>query len=292
MVHDTLNPFLLENTNVRGRHVDLEATWKAALRNTDYPLPVQGVLGELMAASLLLIGTLKIRGSLKVEARGEGPVSLVVVQATSEKTVRGLAHWKGPVPAEADLRELMGESGYLVLTLDPSEEGQQYQGIVGLEGRTVAGVIEDYFARSEQLPTRLWLAADGARAGGLLLQRLPDREGLDPDAWDRAVHLASTLTEGELLSLPSNDLLYRLFNEESVRVFDPEYVNFRCSCSAQRVANMLRGLGRDEVRDILAQEGEVRVHCEFCGKPYVYDAVDAEDLFTGTGASTGPDTHH
>lgn len=283
---------MFEDTNVHGRHVDLDATWKAALKNADYPVPVQGILGELMAASLLLIGTLKIQGSLKVEVRGDGPVSLGVVQATSEKTVRGLAHWTGPVPLEADLRELMGSSGYLVLTLEPREDGEPHQGIVSLDRGTLAGALEEYFERSEQLPTRLWLAADGAHAGGLLLQRLPNREGDDPDAWNRTVHLASTLTDRELLGLPANDLLYRLFHEETVRVFDPEYVNFRCSCSPERVRAMLRGLGQSEVRDILAQEGEVRVHCEFCGKPYVFDAVDAEELFAGVGSAPGSDSRH
>lgn len=281
-MHDTLNRFLFDGTNVRGRHVDLEAAWQAARDNTDYPPPVRDALGELMAASLLLIGTLKLEGSLKVEARGDGPLSLVVVQATSAKSVRGMAHWQGEIPATQDLRELMGSSSYLVLTLEAAGEGQDYQGIVSLEGGTVAAALEQYFAQSEQLPTRLWLAADGEHAAGLLLQRLPGEAGADPDAWDRTVHLASTVRDDELLRLPANDLLYRLFHEEEVRVFDPEYCHFRCSCSAERVGNMLRGLGQAEVRDIVAEQGEVRVNCDFCGKPYVFDAVDAEQLFSET----------
>lgn len=291
-MHDTLNRFLFDGTNVRGRHVDLEATWQAALDNTDYPPPVRDALGELMAASLLLIGTLKLEGSLKVEARGEGPLSLMVVQATSHKTVRGLAHWQGPVPEGEDLQALMGEGGHLVLTIEPADEGQSYQGIVGLEGGSVAKALEAYFERSEQLPTRIWLAADGAHAGGLLLQRLPNQEGDDPDAWDRTVSLASTLTAPEILGLPANDLLFRLFHEEEVRVFDPEYVSFRCSCSAERVGNMLRGLGQDEVHDILDQEGEIRVNCEFCGKAYVFDAVDAERLFAANSPDDDSDARH
>ncbi|MFA9459460.1 Hsp33 family molecular chaperone HslO [Thiohalorhabdus methylotrophus] len=291
-MHDTLNRFMFDNTNVRGRHVALDATWKAALENTDYPAPVREVLGELMAASVLLIGTLKFRGTLKVEARGDGPLSLVVVQASSEKTVRGLARWQGPVPADGGLEERMGESGYLVLTLEPADEGQMYQGIVGLEGGSVAAALEEYFVRSEQLPTRIWLATDDGQAGGLLLQRMPDQAEQDPDAWDRTVHLASTLTDRELLGLPTNDLLYRLFHEEEVRVFDPEYVNFRCGCSREKVAGMLRGLGRREVQETLEQEGEVRVNCDFCGKAYVFDAVDAEQLFANMPPSEGSDSQH
>ena len=291
-MHDTLKRFLIDETDVRGEHVDLSATWKAALSNVDYPPPVREVLGKLMAASLLLTGTLKFQGSLKLEARGDGPLTLAVIQATSAKTVRGLAHWQGPVPVAEDLRDLLGQEGHFVLTLEPAEEGQRYQGIVGLEGGDVAGVLEDYFARSEQLPTRLWLAADENQAGGMLLQRMPERQGDDPDAWNRAVHLAETVTAGELLSLPANDLLYRLFHEETVRVFEPELVNFRCTCTQQKVGDMLRGLGREEVRDILAQEDEVRVHCEFCGKAYVFDAVDVEQLFTATPPGDGSGSRH
>jgi len=291
-MHDTLNRFLFDGTNVRGRHVDLDATWKAALENVDYPAPVRAALGELMAASLLLMGTLKLEGSLKVEARGDGPLSLMVVQATSRKTVRGLAHWQGELPESGDLQALMGSGGHLVMTIEPADGAQSYQGIVGLEGGTVAKALEDYFANSEQLATRIWLAADGAHAGGLLLQRLPNEEGDDPDAWERTVHLADTLSDSELLGLPANDLLYRLFNQEEVRVFDPEFVSFRCTCSAERVANMLRGLGQAEVEDILAQEGEVRVSCDFCGKAYVYDAVDAKQLFAPPSPAEGSDSRH
>jgi molecular chaperone Hsp33 len=245
-----------------------------------------------MAASLLLIGTLKLDGSLKVEARGEGPLSLMVVQATSQRTVRGLAHWQGELPESRDLQALMGGNGHLVLTIEPAGEGQDYQGIVGLEGGSVAAALEDYFERSEQLPTRIWLAADGAHAGGLLLQQMPGEEGDDPDAWDRTVQLASTISHTELLGLPANDLLYRLFNQETVRVFDPEYVSFRCSCTADRVANMLRGLGRAEIHDILDQEGEIRVNCEFCGKAYVFDAVDADRLFAANAPDDASGARH
>ena len=291
-MHDTLSRFRFDGTDVRGRHVHLDATWQKALEAAGYPPPVQNALGELMAASLLLMGTLKHIGSLKMEVRGDGPISLLVVQATSHMTVRGLAHWTDPVPEAADPRTLAGASGNLVITLERSDGGEPYQGIVGLEGASLADCLEDYFARSEQLPTRLWLAADEHRAAGLLLQRMPGEKGDDPDAWDRAGHLADTLTPNELLDLAANDLLYRLFHEEAVRVFEPEYTSFRCSCSAERVAGMLQGLGRTEVQTILEQEGEVRIQCEFCGKAYVYDAVDTEQLFADGPAPGGTDARH
>jgi molecular chaperone Hsp33 len=291
-MHDTLNRFLFDHTNVRGQHVALDATWQAALEHHDYPAPVREVLGELMAASLLLTGTLKFEGSLKLEARGDGPLTLVVIQATSAKSVRGMAHWQGELPAEGDLTALMGEGGHLVLTIEPAGEGQDYQGIVGLEGGSVAAALEQYFSQSEQLPTRVWLAADPAHAAGLLLQRLPGEEGEDPDAWNRLGQLAETVRDEELLTLPAEELLYRLFHEEEVRVFEPEPCHFRCSCSAERVASMLRGLGHEEIRGIVAEQGEVRVNCEFCGRPYVFDPVDAEQLFRDTPPADGGSGAH
>jgi molecular chaperone Hsp33 len=152
-------------------------------------------------------------------------------------------------------------------------------------------VLEDYFARSEQLATRLWLAADGERAAGLLLQRLPNRDSDDPDAWERATTLADTLKDAELLGLPAEQVLTRLFHEEQVRVYDPEPVAFRCTCSADKVGGMLRGLGVEEVRSVVAEQGEVRVNCEFCGRPYVWDAVEVERLFAAGPTPEGPDTH-
>lgn len=289
---DQLNRFSFDGTDVRGQQVRLEATWQAALERVDYPEPVRRVLGELMAASLLLTGTLKFEGSLKLEARGEGPLTLAVVQASHDGRVRGLARWEEGLPDSDRLSELMGAKGQFVLTLEPAAENQQrYQGIIGLEDETVAGVLEDYFARSEQLATRLWLAANGERAAGLLLQRMPNRASDDPDAWDRATTLADTLKPEELLGLPAEHLLTRLFHEEQVRVFDPEPVAFRCTCSAEKVGEMLRGLGAEEVRSVLAEQGEVRVNCEFCGRPYVWDTVEVERLFAAGPTPEGPRTH-
>ena len=289
---DQLNRFTFDATDVRGQQVRLEATWQAALERVDYPEPVRRVLGELMAAAVLLTGTLKFEGTLKLEARGEGPLTLAVVQAGHDGHVRGLARWEEGLPDRARLSELMGANGQFVLTLEPAAEDQQrYQGIVGLEDETVAGVLEDYFARSEQLATRLWLAADGERAAGLLLQRLPDRDSDDPDAWERTTTLADTLKDEELLGLPAEQVLTRLFHEEPVRVYDPDPVSFRCTCSADKVGGMLRGLGVEEVRSVLAEEGEVRVDCEFCGRPYVWDAVEVERLFAAGPTPEGPSTH-
>ena len=290
MEGDTLQRFVLERTNVRGELVHLDATWRAVLERHDYPAPVRDLLGEAMAAAALLAATVKTDGSLIVQVQSEGPVRLLVVQAESGRTLRGMAQWKGEVPAQS-FERIVGP-GRLAITLDPGLGRERYQGIVPLEGhRTLSAALEDYFDRSEQLPTRLWLAADGMRAGGMLLQALPGPEP-DPDAWGRALHLGSTLTSEELLELPPREVVRRLFHEEDVRVFDPEPMSFRCGCSRQRIARVLRGLGYDEVRSILDEEGVVESHCEFCNQRYIFDSVDVEELFAAADQPDIPPTRH
>lgn len=290
MQGDILQRFVLERTNVRGELVHLDATWRAVLERQNYPAAVRDLLGEAMAAAGLLAATVKTRGSLILQVQSDGPVRLLVTQAESARTLRGMAHWKGDVPAKP-FDHMVGH-GRLAITLDPGLGRERYQGVVPLEGHsTLSEALEDYFARSEQLPTRLWLAADGARAAGMLLQALPGAEP-DPDAWERALHLGATLTAEELLDLPPREILRRLFHEEDVRVFDPEPMSFRCSCSRQRIAGVLRGLGYDEVRSILDEEGLVESHCQFCNQRYVFDSVDVEELFAAADQPDVPPTRH
>jgi len=233
----------------------------------------------MMAACMLLSATLKIDGALTMQVQGDGPISLMVVEATARRTLRGMAQWDDPVP-EGDLHARFGH-GRLVLTIDPGAERERYQGIVALAGDSLADALDEYLERSEQLPTRMWLGADGEKAAGLLLQKLPDEEEPDADAWDRAVHLGSTVTGEELLELHSRELIHRLFHEEDIRVFDSDPVAFYCSCSRERVAGMLRSLGAEEINSILAERAEILVHCEFCNQAYEFDRVDAEQLFHG-----------
>lgn len=276
-MHDSLQRFVFERTAVRGLLVHLDATWRAVLDRHHYPIPLRQLLGELMAAGALLSATLKFDGSLILQMQGDGPVKLVVVEVTSEGTLRATASWNGDLP-EAPLRALLGE-GRFAITIVPREGGQSYQGIVALEADSVAQALEAYMAASEQIETRIQLACDERRSAGMLLQRLPAPDDEDPDTWNRVTHLGATLRREELLDLPAQAVIRRLFHEEDVRVFEPTPLSFRCSCSHQRVVGMLRMLGRDEVRDIVAERGCVEVTCEFCRKRYSLDAVDAEQVF-------------
>lgn len=290
-MNDTLQRFLFENAAVRGEIVHLDATWQAVLERHDYPAPVRALLGEMMAAVALLAATLKLKGRMIAQLQGNGPVSLLVVEGTSERTLRAIAHYSG-ADVQGDLRSLVGD-GRLVITLEPREGGERYQGIVDLSGDTLADALTDYLMRSEQLDTSLWLAADEQQAAGLLIQKLPGQKtGADEDLWNRVQHLSATIRSEELLTVPPGEIIHRLYHEEDVRVFDAEPVCFRCSCSRERVANMLRNLGPDEVHDILAEQGAIDVACEFCNQKYRFDAVDAGQLFVA-GVSPGtPSTHH
>ena len=210
---------------------------------------------------------------------------LLVVQCDSARHLRGLARWSGAV-AGLDFTQLVSDGGRMVITVE-QVSGERYQGIVELEGATLAAALEGYFDRSEQLPTRLWLAADGTRAAGFMLQVVPASTP-DPDSWQHATVLADTLTAEELRTLEPRQLLHRLYHEDDLRLLETSPVAFRCSCSRERIVEMLRALGADEVHSILAEHGKVEVSCEFCGRDYTFDAVDVDQLLHGTPTPPTP----
>ncbi len=278
---DSLTRFMFENAAVRGEIVSLDDTWREILQRVEYPPFIQHLLGELTAAAALLIATLKFEGSLVLQMQSDSAVRLLVVEVTSSLTLRAMAKWEGDVD-EAEFDNLL-HNGRLVMTLDPAKEGRQaYQGVVPLSGHSVAEALMHYMTQSEQIDTRIVLAADDQSAGGMLIQRLPDQPAGDADAWDRAGHLLSTLKQDELLKLDARIILHRLFHEEDLRVFDSEALSFRCSCSRTRVANMLKMLGREEIDSVLEEQGQVDVQCEFCGRRYRFDPVDAAQLWLET----------
>jgi molecular chaperone Hsp33 len=255
--------------------VSLDVSWRAILELGRYPAPVRAQLGQALAATALLSATVKFQGSMILQIRSSGPLRTLVAQATDQRQLRGLARWEGEVP-DATLVSVFGD-GYLVLTVEP-RNGKRYQGTVALDGNSLADALNNYFIQSEQLATRLWLSADARRASGLLLQALPEPEAQRED-WVRLTTLAATASAGELVTLPTEGLLYRLFNEEPVRLLDPEPVSFRCTCSRQRVADTLQALGKGETDAIIDEQGSVEVDCEFCNRHYSFDAVDVEQIF-------------
>jgi molecular chaperone Hsp33 len=314
MASDQLVKFLFDGadvrkSSVRGEIVTLDASWQEIRSRHEYPMPVLRLLGEMVAASALLSANLKFNGALVIQIHGDGPVRLLVVECSTDLTLRATAKLAegGVLEDDASFTSLVNRQGRgrCVITLDPRERraGQQpYQGVVPLEGDSIAAALGNYLRRSEQLETQLWLAADEICARGMLLQRLPISGGAQGDApdtgfdadeergeetWQRAVTLANTLRRDELLATLPETLMHRLFWEETLRVFDPLPAVFACSCSRERVAAMLLTLGREEVDATLAQEGHVLVHCDFCNKGYSFDAVDCVQLFTTTNTADG-----
>ncbi|MGR6807529.1 Hsp33 family molecular chaperone HslO [Sphaerotilus natans] len=301
-----LHKFIFEGLPVRGVLVRLTGAWTEMLARRQgaggYPAPVQQLLGEMSAAATLMQANIKFNGALVLQIQGDGPVKLAVAEAQPDLTVRATAKVVGDVPVEASLKSMLdaNRQGRCVITLDPKDRqpGQQpYQGVVPLHGehgepmQQLSEVLEHYMLQSEQLETRLILAADDQVAAGLLIQRLPlegagnlevrseDEEARLHEGYNRIAHLAATLKREELLSLDTPTILRRLFWEEDLRLFEPQTPRFGCTCSRERVARMLVGLGREEVDSVIAERGEIEVGCDFCGAKYAFDSIDASALF-------------
>lgn len=276
MSADTLRRFMLENAHVRGEWLHLDNTWQEMLSRAAYPAFVKTILGEALTAAVLLAATIKHDGSLTLQIRGDGPIHLLVIQATAEGTVRGLAQWSRDAD-DLTLSALFGDA-QLAITLESRNSNERYQSLIPLEGDTLSAALEAYFERSEQLPTRLWLMSDDTAAAGILLQRLPQEE-VNPEDWQRTSVLLDTLTREELVHLEPEEVLYRLFHEEDVRLFDAKDISFHCGCSRERVETMLRSLGQAEAETILEEQGKIEIICEFCNANYTLDAVDTSLLF-------------
>ena len=284
---DALQHFIFENANnkpmpIRGNVVHLNQTFTQALQHQQLPALLKKALGELMAAGTLLTATLKMDGFMVLQLQSKGALKLLVVECGSDLKLRATAKWDADLMNENDSIIDLIKHGQFIITLEPNI-GAAYQGIVPIEGETIAQILQNYMLRSQQIDTSIWLHCDGANAAGLLLQKLPHNAGedasLDADAWNRVNMLADTVTDDELHHLATEQLLSRLFAEENVRLFDEKHTQFYCSCNKQKVGNMLRMLGADEVNGILAEQTTVDVNCDFCNKHYAFDAVDAAALF-------------
>lgn len=279
-ISDQLLRFIFDGTDVRGEWVQLERSYQDALINHHYPPAVRELVGEFLVAVSLLGATLKFEGTIALQARSEdGEIPLIVAEAGSDFSLRAIVHGAERA-ASAEFKGLLGNKATLAITIDPVN-GKRYQGIVPLEGDSLARCLEDYFHRSEQLPTRVWLVADAQRAAGLFLQELPSRLDFEQRSqqWQHLSMLAETVETTELLQLSGDELLYRLFHQEQLRVLQRDALRFRCSCSRERTESMLRSLGRDELDDILRERGSIEVNCEFCNQLYSFEPGDVANLF-------------
>jgi molecular chaperone Hsp33 len=293
MMHDKLYKFMFESAPVRGEIVSIQAAWQHILSLHQYPTPVANLLGEMLAAAALLSSTLKFDGALIIQIFGDGPVKLMVAEANSDLGLRATAKLapSASIAPDANLQSMINVHGQarMSITLDPREKlpGQQpYQGIVPVENDSMAQILEQYMLRSEQLDTKLWLACDSRSSAGLIMQRMPVEGGntaqiqQDQENWHHLLQLSATVKREELLELPPQEVVARLFWNENARIFEPRHTRFFCTCSRDRVANMLRTLGQDELDSIITDMGSVQVQCEYCNTAYEFDTVDVRQLFT------------
>lgn len=292
---DNLQRFIFDNTPVRGEWVHLTESWQQVLIRRDYPPAIQRVLGEMMAAAALLAATIKIKGRLVLQSKSSGPVNLMMVECTSGNTLRAFAQWTGDVQDNASMSELTGK-GVLLISIDVEGSKQPYQGTVSLDGESISDVLETYFNQSEQLDTQIWLASDSNSVSGLFLQQLPSTEANkeeDEENWSRLSQLASTITSDELLNLGAGTLLHRLFHEEECRLLSSTELSFACSCSRERVADTITLLGEHDANELVAEQGQIEVTCEFCNEHYLFDEVDVATIFSvNTTPEVGSTTLH
>ncbi|HTU68064.1 MAG TPA: Hsp33 family molecular chaperone HslO [Steroidobacteraceae bacterium] len=291
---DRVRRFVLENHPIRGHSVRLARSWIELREHQDYPPAVQALLGEAIGAVVLLAATLKFDGQLTLQMQGKGLVNLLVAQCTHDFKVRGMAR-HDPIGDAAGFRSLAGD-GTIIVTVEASDRGSSYQGVVPITGNSLAESLEAYFVQSEQLPSRVRLTATAGVVSGMLVQRMPGEGGKQSvdaaaleSAWMKVDHAMEALSGAELLENDVETRLVKMFGDDEVRVFGGHEVAFQCRCSRERVENVLRSLGADEVRSVIAEQGAVTVTCEFCQRPYRFDAIDVEQLFND-GAPRGSDS--
>ncbi len=284
--------FLFNELPVRGALVRIGAEWRDLLSHRPYPEPVLQLLGEAMAAGPLMASTLKFEGQLTLQAEGEGPIKLLLVQINQQLEMRGMA--KHAAKVEGAGIPLLG-NGRLGLIVEPPAPAPSYQALVPLVGERLQESLMHYFKQSEQLPTWLMLQATESGLGGLLLQRLPAKEEEQEtvqEEWYLLGLLADTLQADELMRLPVADLLHRLFNQDSVQLFEPQPVHLSCKCNHGRISEMLLGIGRKEVDEILAEQGKLEIECGFCGRQYTYQPAEVEQLFNASTDNPPSDSRH
>lgn len=291
---DTLNRYLFNDANVRGELVQLQTSYQQILSAADYPPQIRQLLGEMMVATCLLSATLKFEGDIALQLQGEGALKYAVINGTHKQQLRGVARWDEQLAELPDSFQGLLSKGVMVITITPAQ-GERYQGMVALDRPSLAECLEHYFEQSEQLPTNIMLRATSddistACAGGLLLQVLPtsseSSQAKERPAFDHLVQLSQTLTDEELFSLPAQQILYRLYHQETVELYEPQQVVFECSCSREKSAAALANVEKQELLDIISADGEITMNCQYCHAEYRFDAIDVEAIHAGNNDSS------
>jgi len=280
---DQLQRFLFDDFQIRGEIAQAHEAFQACIKNHDYPVEIANTIGELLIATSLITATLKFKGKITVQIQGDGPLSMAVINADQNLAVRGTARYQGDTTG-LSFAQLIGK-GNLMITITP-DDGERYQGIVALEKNTLAACLDDYFVQSEQLATKISLFADSqaepAQAAGLLIQTLPANSETHEEDFAHVCALAGTIKAQEIYTLENDDLLYRLYHQEQVRLFDPQPIKFECGCSEERCLSSLASIPEEELKEILEEQQTIDMHCEYCATNYSFKESDLQILFTTT----------
>ena len=275
---DTLQRFIFEHASIRGEIVHLNDTYQRIIQQRNYPPMVANLLGEALVACLLLTSSIQFEGSLNMQFQGDKRLSLLLVQCDHELNVRAFAKYAEDLET-ADYAAAFLQ-GQMVLTINQYNQTQNYQSLVPIQSTSMSENLMAYFAQSEQIATRVWLAVNDEQAAGMLLQLMPSQDSLQREQfWEYAIQLGQTVTEPELLHLDNQTLLYRLYNETDLRIFEPRHTRFKCRCSPEKMQQVLTILGEAEAKTLLAEQGTIEVNCDFCNQKYHFDAIDVTMLF-------------
>jgi molecular chaperone Hsp33 len=277
-LNDVVMPFVFEALPIRGAIIQLQRSWHRMLLGHDYDPPVLETLGHSAAASALIAQSLKFDGSITLQINGNGPLAMLVMQCTSNLELRGMASAEH-LENDIAFAELV-QKARCAITVDAGAMDRPYQGIVEVSGESLADSIEDYYERSAQIPTHLQLVSDRNCCGGILLQQMPGEKSPVADDWRRLGILASTLRIRDLADGLSPTLLGRLFAEDDLRVFRAREAQFRCRCSRRRTEDVLKLLGEEDTRELLAEQGKIEITCEYCGRTRIFDSIDIARIFT------------
>lgn len=279
---DNIRRFLFKELNVRGQHIQLDNAWKKMIAERHYPAVIINLLGELTAVTTMLAAGLKHQGKVTIQVQGSGPVNLLVVEATNELNIKGVAktteQFNAILNDELDLNQLLGD-GKILVTLENKVTDSIFQSYVPREADTIKGIFEDFLTRSDQQPSKLWLAANEMGVGGVLIQKLPASENIDADGWNRIEILSDTLTKQEIISLDSETLIHTLFHEELIELFDGEDIQYYCPKDTTKIETMLLSLGKEECLKIIEEQGEIVIHNEMCNFHVRYQQQDINNLF-------------
>lgn len=270
--------FLFKELNIRGQHIQLQESWQEMIKDRHYPQPIIELLGELTAMAVMMANGMKHQGRVTLQIQGSGPITLLVVDVTHDLKIRGVAKTNQSIEGDTDFNALLGD-GQILMTLENTQTQHHFQSYVPREGQSVAEAFETYLSQSEQLPSKIWLAANEQALGGVVIEKMPETAGQDEDGWQRIVHLTTTVQDEELTTLPAEALIHRLFHEELVELFEPASVVYECPKDEKRITDMLISLGEEEVRKVLEEQGEVVIHNEMCNFHLRFDKDDIDRLF-------------